>query len=89
MRIVSSAVFVPLIGCLSLGVLPLMLLAQETQEKAPVPDAQAEQTAKRSAGELFGSRFQQAKTNAEKTALAAEMIEAASCRTGRRGSTCC
>jgi hypothetical protein len=56
------------------SVLPMALRAEQ---KAPVPDAQAEQTARTSAGELFGSRFRQAKTNAEKTAVAAEMIEAA------------
>jgi len=74
MRTVSSARIVSLIVSLSLSVSPTALRAQE---KAPVPDAQAEQTARTSAGELFGGRFRQAKTSAEKTALAAEMIEAA------------
>jgi hypothetical protein len=46
--------FVPVIVSLPLSVWPMASLAQQ---KAPVPDAQAEQTAKTSAGELFGSRF--------------------------------
>ena len=47
------------------------------QPKTPVPDAEAKQTAKRAAGELFAERFQQAKTTAEKTALATDMMDAA------------
>jgi len=46
-------------------------------EKAPVPDEAAEQTAKKAAGELFADRFKQAKTTAEKTALATDMLDAA------------
>ncbi len=45
--------------------------------KTPVPDAEAQQTAKKAAGELFADRFQQAKTTAEKTALATDMMDAA------------
>lgn len=47
------------------------------QPKSPVPDAQAQQTAKRAAGELFAEHFTQAKTTAEKTALATKMMDAA------------
>jgi hypothetical protein len=47
------------------------------QPKTPVPDAQAQQTAKKAAGELFAERFTQAKTTAEKTALATDMMDAA------------
>jgi hypothetical protein len=46
--------------------------------KTPVPDAAAQQTAKKAAGELFADRFKQAKTTAEKTALATDMMDAAS-----------
>jgi formylglycine-generating enzyme required for sulfatase activity len=47
------------------------------QERSPAPEEAAEQTAKRMAGEIYGGRFALAKTAADKTALAAEMIEAA------------
>jgi len=47
------------------------------QPKTPVPDAAAQQTAKKAAGELFADRFTQAKTPAEKTALATDMMDAA------------
>ena len=47
------------------------------QPKTPIPDAQAQQTAKKAAGELFADRFTQAKTTAEKTALATDMMDAA------------
>jgi hypothetical protein len=47
------------------------------QPKTPVPDADAQQTAKKAAGELFAERFKQAKTTAEKTALATDMMDAA------------
>ncbi|NLX99859.1 MAG: hypothetical protein GXY83_27495, partial [Rhodopirellula sp.] len=47
------------------------------QPKTPVPDAAAQQTAKKAAGELFAERFTQAKTTAEKTALATDMMDAA------------
>ncbi|MCL4207553.1 MAG: hypothetical protein KJ000_34140 [Pirellulaceae bacterium] len=47
------------------------------QPKTPVPDADAQQTAKKAAGELFADRFKQAKTTAEKTALATDMMDAA------------
>jgi len=46
-------------------------------EKAAVPDEAAEQAAKKMAGEIYGGRFALAKTAVDKTALAAEMIEAA------------
>ncbi len=48
------------------------------QPKTPIPDAQAQQTAKKAAGELFAERFTQAKTTAEKTALATDMMDGAS-----------
>ena len=47
------------------------------QTRPPVPDAEAQAAAKKAAGELYGKQFQQAKTTAEKAALATEMIEAA------------
>ena len=47
------------------------------QPKTPIPDAQAQQTAKKAAGELFADRFAQAKTTAEKTTLATDMMDAA------------
>jgi hypothetical protein len=43
----------------------------------PVPDATAQQTAKMAAGELFADRFKLAKTTAEKTTLASDMMDAA------------
>lgn len=46
------------------------------QQKSPVPDKAAEQAAKKTAGEIYGGRFALAKTAADKTALAAEMIGA-------------
>ena len=45
-------------------------------QKAPIPDAHALEMQK-AAGELFGTRFRSAKTPADKSAVAAEMIEAA------------
>ncbi len=74
MRIDSSAVFVPLILSLPISVLPTGLLAQQ---KPPVPVAELQESAKKAATEIYGGRFRQAKTAAEKTALATEMIEAA------------
>jgi hypothetical protein len=47
------------------------------QVKPPVPAAGLQEPAKRAATEIYGGRFRQAKTAAEKTALATEMIEAA------------
>jgi formylglycine-generating enzyme required for sulfatase activity len=47
------------------------------QAKPPVPVAELQESAKKAAGELYGKQFQQAKTTAEKAALATEMIEAA------------
>jgi formylglycine-generating enzyme required for sulfatase activity len=46
-------------------------------EKSPVPDEAAQQAARKMAGEIYGGRFALAKTATDKTALAAEMIEAA------------
>jgi len=64
---------------------PILLMASclatagelTAQPKTPVPDAAAQQTAKKAAGELFADRFKQAKTTAEKTALATDMMDAA------------
>ncbi len=47
------------------------------QERALVPDAASEHTAKKAAGEIYGGRFALAKTADEKTALAEEIIAAA------------
>ena len=47
------------------------------QAKPPVPAAELQEPAKKAATEIYGGRFRQAKTAAEKTALATEMIEAA------------
>lgn len=47
------------------------------RQKAPVPDGPAQQKSQDMAREVYGGRFQQAKTVADKTALAAEMIDAA------------
>jgi|LSQX01.3.fsa_nt_gb hypothetical protein len=48
-----------------------------TKAKKPVPDAEAQQTARTAAGEVFGTRFAQAKTTAEKTALANDLMDTA------------
>ncbi len=74
MRIASFAVFVLLILSLTISILPTALLAQQ---KPPVPAAELQESAKKAATEIYGGRFRQAKTAAEKTALATEMIEAA------------
>ena len=47
------------------------------QQKAAVPNEQAQQALQKAAGQLYGGRFRQAKATAEKTALAAEIIDAA------------
>jgi hypothetical protein len=47
------------------------------QSRTPIPDATAQQTAKKAAGELFADRFKQAKTSVEKTTLATDMMDAA------------
>jgi hypothetical protein len=52
-------------------------LQAATQPKTTVPNAEAQQTATKAAGELFAERFKQAKTTAEKTALATDMMDAA------------
>ncbi len=59
-----------MVACVAAGELTV-------QPKTPVPDATAQQTAKKAAGELFAERFKQAKTTAEKTALATDMMDAA------------
>ena len=46
------------------------------QQKAPVPDAAAQQAARKAAGEIYGGRFALAKTADEKTVLADEIIAA-------------
>jgi hypothetical protein len=46
------------------------------QERAPVPAGAALDSARKAAQELYGKRFAQAKTAADKTAVAKEMIEA-------------
>jgi len=74
MRVASFAVFVLMILSLTISVLPTALLAQQ---KPPVPAAELQEPAKKAATEIYGERFKQPKTSAEKTALAAEMIEAA------------
>ena len=48
------------------------------QQRAPVPDAEAQRAVKKAAADIYGSRFQEAKTAAAKTALAKEMLDAAS-----------
>jgi formylglycine-generating enzyme required for sulfatase activity len=60
--------------------LPLILVVASqilAQQKAPIPDAQAEQAARKIANEIYGGRFQQAKNAADKAALAIEMIDSA------------
>jgi len=47
------------------------------QDKAPVPDADTQAAAKKTAAEIYGNRFAEAKKADEKTALAEEIIEAA------------
>ena len=46
------------------------------QQKAPVPDAGSQQRVRNLAGSLYGDRFKEARTAADKTALAKEMIRA-------------
>ncbi len=46
-------------------------------QKAPVPDAAALEASQQVARDLFGDRFRSAKTAANKTAVAKEMIDAA------------
>jgi formylglycine-generating enzyme required for sulfatase activity len=62
-----------------LVIVGLMTAADEltAQQKSAVPDEQAQQASQKSASELYGGRFRQAKTTAEKTTLAAEIIDAA------------
>jgi len=49
----------------------------DAEGKPPVPAAELQEPAKKAATEIYGGRFKQAKTVAEKTALATEMTEAA------------
>ncbi len=60
-------------------VLAVLVAARQVnaQAKPPVPAAELQEPAKKAATEIYGGRFRQAKTAAEKTALATEMIEAA------------
>jgi hypothetical protein len=60
-------------------VLAVLVVARhvDAQAKPPVPVAELQESAKKAATEIYGGRFRQAKTAAEKTALATEMIEAA------------
>jgi hypothetical protein len=74
MPIASFMTVAPLILCLAFSAFSRESIAQQ---RAPVPDAAAQEAAKKAAGEIFGARFRQVKTPAEKTALATEMIEAA------------
>jgi len=75
--------FGPYRGLLILAPIVLMVTSvghgrrMAAQPKTPIPDAQAQQTAKKAAGELFADRFTQATTTAEKTALATDMMDAA------------
>ena len=48
------------------------------QQKAPIPDAAAQESVRRAAGEVYGDRFRQAKRATAKTALAKEILDAAS-----------
>jgi len=62
----------------------------DAEGKPPVPAAELQEPAKKAATEIYGGRFKQAKTVAEKTALATEMTEGRRrSRAGRRTSTCC
>jgi hypothetical protein len=47
------------------------------QQKAPVPEGAALEASQKAAADLYGDRFRSAKTLADKTAVAADMIEAA------------
>jgi formylglycine-generating enzyme required for sulfatase activity len=73
-RIVDAPAFVSLIMCLAPTAIASQLLAQQ---RVPVPDAAAQQAARKVAAQIFGGRFTQAKTTAQKTALATEVIDAA------------
>ncbi len=61
--------------------LALVLLATADkvmgQKKAAVPDAAAQAAERKTAGQIYGGRFQSAKTIEDKSKLAAEMIDAA------------
>jgi len=46
-------------------------------KRAPVPDAQAQESSKKTAAEIYRDAFRQAKTAAEKTDIAKEMCNAA------------
>jgi hypothetical protein len=47
------------------------------QPRAPVPQGAALEASQKAAADLYGDRFQSAKTLADKTAVTADMIEAA------------
>ncbi|MCU0874749.1 MAG: hypothetical protein MUE50_20655, partial [Pirellulaceae bacterium] len=47
------------------------------QRRPSIPESQAQETSQKAAAELYAAAFQQAKTAADKTRLAKEMIEAA------------
>ncbi len=64
---------------LTLGAIGMGRADQPTpQQKAAIPDAQAQEAAQKAASEIYAGRFQQAKTVADKTGLATEMINASS-----------
>lgn len=48
---------------------------QVAQQRTPVPDVKALEAARAMASQIYARRFQQAKTVADKTALAREMID--------------
>jgi formylglycine-generating enzyme required for sulfatase activity len=64
------------VAILAVGMLLFSGQNGSAQERSPVPDAAAQQAAKKTAGEIYGGRFALAKTADEQTALAAEMIAA-------------
>jgi len=74
MRVRFLQMLVPAIVVLALVVAVRHVYAQA---KPPVPAAELQEPARKAANEIYGGRFKQAKTAAEKTALATEMIEAA------------
>ena len=51
--------------------------ASTAQKKAPVPDTQVQVVARKAAGDVYGSRFKEAKTPAAKSSLAKEMLDTA------------
>jgi formylglycine-generating enzyme required for sulfatase activity len=59
--------------------LTVIVVASESlgQQKSPVPDGKTLETGQQAAREIYGARFQQAKTSAQKLALAKEMLDTA------------